>query len=133
MCIRHSDPTLTYIILQYILSLQCYRESYRLLYAYKTSQSYTRCKSHDLFAFCCHNICGTLMYILGIERYKSIHKRAPLLQKSKIDSASHCTQAKCKQVSIHNVLRQEFENARLTFSYTHGLNMSQIKKNRGDS
>ena len=31
-----SDPTLTHIILQYIIFLQCYRESYRLLYAYKT-------------------------------------------------------------------------------------------------
>ena len=69
-----------------------------LLYAYKNSQSYTRRKPRDLSAFCCHNICGTLMCIPGIERYKYTHKRA-----------IHCTQASCKQVRIHNMLRQECE------------------------
>ena len=38
------------IILQYIIFLQCYREIYRLLYAYKNSQSYIRRKPHDLSA-----------------------------------------------------------------------------------
>ena len=123
-----SDPTLIHIILQYIIFLQCYRESYRLLYAYKNSQWYTRRKSRDLSAFCCHNICGTLMCIPGIERYKCIHKRAP-----RSSRAIHCTQASRKQVSIHNALRQEcevvyfFENASLAFSYIHGPNMSHIK------
>ena len=93
-----------YYILQYIIFLQCYRESYRLLFAYKNSQSYTRRKPRDFSAFCCHNICGTLMYIPGIERYKYTHKRAP-----SSSHAIHCTQASCNQVSIHNVLRQECE------------------------
>ena len=99
-----SDPTLTHIILQYIVFLQCYREIYRLLYAYKNSQSYTRRKPRNLSAFCCHNICGTLMCIPGIERYKYTHKRAP-----RSSRAIHCTQASRKQVSLHNVLRQECE------------------------
>ena len=54
--------------------------------------------------FCCHNICGTLMCILGIERFKYTHKRAP-----RSSRAVHCTQASRKQVGIHNVLRQECE------------------------
>ena len=51
------------------------RKLYRLLYAYKNSQSYTRRKPRNLSAFCCHNICGTLMCIPGIERYKYTHKK----------------------------------------------------------
>ena len=99
-----SDPTLTHIILLYIIFLQCYRESYRLLFAYKNSQSYTRCKPRNLSVFCCHTICGTLMCIPGIERYKYTHKRAP-----RSSRAIHCTEASRKQVSIHNMLRQECE------------------------
>ena len=82
-----SNPTLTHIILQYIIFLQCYCESYRLLYS--------RRKPRDLSAFCCHNICGTLMCIPGVERYKYTHKRAP-----RSSCAIHCTQASRKQVSI---------------------------------
>ena len=63
-------------------------ESYKLLYAYKNSQSYTRRKPRNLSAFCCHNICGTLMCIPGIERYRYTHKRAP-----RSSRAIHCTHA----------------------------------------
>ena len=95
------------------------------MYSYKNSQSYTRRKPHNLSAFCCHNICGTLMCIPGIEMYKYTHKRA--LRSSR---AIHCTQASRKKVSIHNVLRQEcevfFENASLAFSYIHEPNMPHI-------
>ena len=65
------------------------------------------------------------MCISGIERYKYTHKRAP-----RSSRAIHCTQASRKQVSIHNVLRQEcesfFYNASLAFSYIHGPNMPHI-------
>ena len=49
---------------------------------------------------------NTLICILGIEKYKYTHKRAP-----RSSRAIHCTQASRKQVglSIHNVLGQEGE------------------------
>ena len=82
----------------------------KLLYAYKNSQSYTRRKPHDLSAFCCHTICGTLMYIPGIERYKSTLKKSSYKNpRSSRAIHWHCTQAKYKQVSTHNVPRQECE------------------------
>ena len=107
MCIRHFGIYLAIQPLHILfcnIFLQCYRESYRLSYAYKNSQSYTRRKPRNLSAFC-HNICGTLMCIPGIERYKYTHKRAP-----RSSRAIHCTQASRKQVSIQNVLRQECES-----------------------
>ena len=61
-----------------------------------------------------HNIYGTLMFIPRIERYKYTHKRAP-----RSSRAIHCTQASRKQVSIHNVLRQECEVVlKMTASWT---------------
>ena len=55
--------------------------------AFKNLQSHTRRNPHDFPYFACHHfspvrirICGTFMYIPGIERYKSMHKRFPLFK-----------------------------------------------------